>query len=270
MLKNILTVILLGCCLLACGPKISSTPQTKTVSEASLLETIIARDTLKVGTTGDFMPFSYQDDTADGFVGVDIAMAEDLAKFLDVELAFVHTSWPTLMRDLQEGSFDIGMSGITITVDRQKQAFFSVPVYSSGKVAIARDENADKYTSIDKINRKEVRVIFNPGGTNEAFARANFPNATLILNEDNLSIFQKLIDQEADVMVTDAIETMIMERVHTALDAVNPQHPFNAFDFGYLIPKDSILKARIDQWLQARKRAGKVEQLLQKELEKLD
>lgn len=242
-------------------------PSTKT---SFTLKNIRSSNTLKVGVTSDFMPFSYKTDSSNVHQGIDIVMAQDFAESLGVGVLFVETSWPNLMQDLKQGKFDVGMSGITITPARQKEAFFSVPVYASGKVAITRDENVALYTSMDKINRKEVRVIFNPGGTNEAFARANFPNATLILNENNISIFQKLVDRQADVMVTDAIETMLQERIHPELQAVNPQKPFNSFNFGYLIPKDSLFKAVLDEWLLERKKDSVVIKLLQQEIQKLN
>lgn len=242
-------------------------PSTKT---SFTLKNIRSSNTLKVGVTSDFMPFSYKTDSSNMHQGIDIIMAQDFAESLGVGVLFVETSWPNLMQDLKQGKFDVGMSGITITPARQNEAFFSVPVYASGKVAITRDENVALYTSIDKINRKEVRVIFNPGGTNEAFARANFPNATLILNENNISIFQKLVDRQADVMVTDAIETMLQERIHPELQAVNPQKPFNSFNFGYLIPKDSLFKAVLDEWLLERKKDSVVIKLLQQEIQKLN
>ncbi|MGB3145308.1 MAG: transporter substrate-binding domain-containing protein [Maribacter sp.] len=228
-----------------CKTKLAeSVSNSRTVSTpySPILESIKDTKTIKVGTTGDFMPFSYTVDSIIGYGGIDIEMAQDLAKSLGVQVKFVETSWQTLLSDLKAGKFDIGMSGITITEARQQQAFFSIPVYSSGKAAITRDENASAYNSIEAINSKNVRVIFNPGGTNESFARANFPKATLIENEDNLSIFQKLVDGEADVMVTDAVETLMQEQIHPELEAVNPQKTFNSFDFGYLIEKDSIFK----------------------------
>lgn len=272
-IKHVFACLLLLSLAIGCGAKISSKPKAVINAESvesTLLKKIKSRDTLKVGTTADFMPFSYHIDTTNKYHGIDIEMAHDLAKFLDVEIEFIETTWPTLMTDLQEDKFDIGMSGITITSTRQKQAFFSQPMYSSGKAAITRDENVNQYTNIDSINKKEVRVIFNPGGTNEAFARANFPKATLILNENNLSIFQKIVDKQADVMVTDAIETMIQERVHTELEAVNPEKPFNSFDFGYLFKKDSIFKNQVNDWLIVQKKDSIVMKLLKKELEKLN
>ena len=269
--NRILVFVLL--LLSACGPKLSSTNKYSNSNSANvspILNTILGRDTINIGTTGDFMPFSYKTDASNNYLGIDIVMAKDLAKHLGVNFKFIETTWPTLMTDLMKGKFDVGMSGITITSAREKQALFSIPVYSSGKVAITRDENVSLYTSIESINRKEVRVIFNPGGTNESFARENFPKATLILNEDNITIFQKLIDKEADVMVTDAIETRIQEQIHKELEAVNPNKPFNSFDFGYLIQKDSVFKGVIDEWLLVKKQDSIVEKLLQQEIAKLE
>ncbi len=271
-IKNIVLVFVL-LLLTACSPKLSRTNKYSNSVAANvspILNTILGRDTVNIGTTGDFMPFSYKTDSSNNYLGIDIAMAKDLAKHLGVNLKFIETTWPTLMTDLMEGKFDVGMSGITITGAREKQALFSIPVYSSGKVAITRDENVSLYNSIESINRKEVKVIFNPGGTNESFARENFPKATLILNEDNITIFQKLIDKQADVMVTDAIETRIQEQIHKELEAVNLNKPFNSFDFGYLIQKDSVFKRLIDEWLLVKKQDSIVEKLLQQEIAKLE
>ena len=271
-IKNRILVFVL-ILLTACSPKLSRTNKYSNSVAANvspILNTILGRDTINIGTTGDFMPFSYKIDSSNNYLGIDIAMAKDLAKHLGVNLKFIETTWPTLMTDLMEGKFDVGMSGITITSAREKQALFSIPVYSSGKVAITRDENVSIYNSIESINRKEVKVIFNPGGTNESFARENFPKATLILNEDNITIFQKLIDKQADVMVTDAIETRIQEQIHKELEAVNLNKPFNSFDFGYLIQKDSVFKRVIDEWLLVKKQDSIVEKLLQQEIAKLE
>ena len=130
-------------------------------------------------------------------------------------------------------------------------------------------ENIELYTSIEAINQNGVRVIVNPGGTNEAFAKSNFPNATIVQNEDNLTIFQKIVDGEADLMVTDAVETLIQEQIHPELDAVNPDNPFNFFEMGYLLPRDHTFKAYIDQWLNLRKKDGTFQAIFDAELAKI-
>lgn len=236
----------------------------------SVLDKIENMNVLRVGTTGDFKPFSYQlDESSKEYFGVDIELAKDLAKSLGVTVQFVHTSWPTLMDDLLADKFDICMSGITIKLNRQRHGLFSIPLLSSGKAAITRDELADRYTSKEAINTSDTRVIFNPGGTNESFARTHFPNATLILNEDNISIFQKIVDGEADIMVTDAVETKIQELIHPELEAVNPDKPFNFFEMGYLLPVDHTFKAYVDQWLNLRKKDGSFQRIFDQEIQKI-
>lgn len=214
------------------------------------LDAILKSETLRVGTTGDFMPFSYRRDGSNSLRGVDISFARQLASDMGVNVEFVQTSWPRLTDDLLDDQFDIGMSGITITPERLKIAFFSDPIMSSGKVAITRDENADRFRTVADINRTGVRVIVNPGGTNETFARQHFPAATIILNEENLTVFDKIVSGVADLMVTDAVEAAVQEVIHPALEISNWDTPFNTFEFGIMLPRDPALKDFIDDWLE--------------------
>jgi len=243
---------------------------TEINSPISILDKIMETGEIRVGTTGDFLPFSYQLPASKAeFHGVDIELAKDLASSLGVKLKLIKTSWPTMMADLKNGKFDICMSGVTIKLNRQREALFSIPLLASGKAAITRDSLAQVYTSIAAINQKGVKVIVNPGGTNEAFALANFPNATIIQNDENLTIFQKIVDGTADVMVTDAVETLIQEQIHPELEAVNPNTPFNFFEMGYLLPRDPTFKAYVDQWLHLRQKEGRYQEIFDLELERI-
>src|SRR5690348_10672396 len=78
---------------------------TAAAPAASLFDTIAARGTLRVGTTGDYRPFTYLDLQTHEFEGVDIDMARSLGKALGVKVEFVQTSWPKLAADFAEGKF---------------------------------------------------------------------------------------------------------------------------------------------------------------------
>ena len=236
----------------------------------NVLESIEERGFLRIGTTGDFMPFSFHlgGDTSE-YYGIDIELGKYLAHSLDVNAQFVRTSWPSLLHGLNEGRFDICMSGVTIKLDRQRVGLFSTPSWSGGKAAIARDVDSSRFITIDSINQPDVRVIVNPGGTNEIFALTHFPNARVIHNEDNVSIFQRIVDDEADVMVTDAIETVIQEMLHPELEAINPDQPFNSFEMGFLLPRDVIWKEYVDQWLKLRKNNGTYNAIFEQEMKRI-
>src|SRR5215813_420033 len=134
---------------------------------SSLLDEIIQRGTLRVGSTGDYKPFTYQNPESKGFEGIDIDMAASLAKALGVKLEIVKTAWPNLMADFTAGKFDIAMGGVSVTLERQKKGFFSTAYLIDGKAAIARCADTEKFSSLAAIDKPETKAIVNPGGTNE-------------------------------------------------------------------------------------------------------
>ena len=216
----------------------------------SRLDTVAQRGTLDVCMTGDYKPFTYYRSDSGEFEGIDVDMARSLAKALGVTPRFVKTSWSNLLKDATDGRCDIAMGGVSITLERQKKAFFSIPYLVDGKAPITRCENVQKYQTVTQIDRPEVRVIVNPGGTNEKFARAELPHAKLTVYPDNVTIFQQIVDGKADLMVTDAIETRLQHKLHPELCPVHPDQPFTFSEKAYLLPRgDTAFKDFVDQWL---------------------
>src|SRR5947209_2853156 len=146
---------------------------------SSRLDDIIKRGTLRVGMTGDYRPFTYLDKETQKFRGFDVDMAEALGKALGVKVEFVQTAWPQLMKDFEADRFDVAMGGVSITLDRQKRGLFSSPIMREGKTPIARCADKDRFAKLEDIDKSDTRVIVNPGGTNERFARANIKNADI-------------------------------------------------------------------------------------------
>jgi cyclohexadienyl dehydratase len=215
---------------------------------------IRAAGVLRVGTTGDYTPFSLKRPDG-GYHGADIDMAHDLAERLGVGVAFVPTVWVELLDDFLAGRFDIAMGGVTVTPARAERAFFSVPTFVDGKRPLTRREFRDRFTSIDAINHPGVRVIANPGSANEAFARANFPRATVTIHHDNATVFDELVAGRADVMVTDGLEADHQAQLHPELVAV-PVAPWTRLEKAYMFARDPAMKRFIDDWLGTRFASG--------------
>lgn len=230
---------------------------------ANRLQQIFDTGELRVGTTGDYPPFSHA--VGKRFVGIDIDMANNLAQALGVHLTLVRTSWPNLVKDLNAGRFDIAMSGITRNTQREKSGFYSVPYYHGGKAAIARCVDAAKYSSLAAIDRPEVRVIVNPGGTNERFVKHNISRARVIVYPDNTRIFDQILAGKADVMITDAIEVKLQSRLHSALCPTMPGKTLTRLEKAYLMPQDTDLKTYVDNWLELRVNDGTVARLFMKD-----
>lgn len=215
---------------------------------SGILEGIRRNGVLKVGTPADYLPFSY----GDGGIleGVDIDAAKAFGLFLGVDVVFVPTTWKTLMEDLLEERFHLGVGGIAISKERRKKALFSATYFRTGKAPIAARDRAHMFGSLSDIDRPGVRVIVNPGGTNEAFARKRLRNASIMVHSDNLTVFDMIIRGEADLMITDAIETLVWEKRCPELKAINPHRPFTCARFAWMLgPEEKDFKTILDRWM---------------------
>lgn len=246
MIRRILIGFLLTC--VAIMPSLAQT--------ATKLEEIITRGVLRVGLSGDYRPFSIQDKTTNQYTGIDVEMANSLASALGVKLVIVPATWRDLVTDVNSGQFDIGMGGITITLERQRSAFFSTPVMRAGKAAIVHCSARSRYPNLQAIDRAGVRVMVNPGGTNEQFARANLKNAQISVFLDNTRIFEEVVGGRADVVIADVVEVRLQQKQYRDLCAINADRPFDFGEIGYLLPRDAVWKHYVDQWLRISVESG--------------
>jgi cyclohexadienyl dehydratase len=224
-------------------------------AEDSRLDDVMKRGALRVCTPGDYKPFSLA--KTDGtFEGLDVDLVQAMAKSLGVEARFIKTSWPKLMDDFVE-KCDLAVGGISVSLDRQKRAFFTVPYMVNGKAPITKCENVAKFQTVADIDKPGVTVIENPGGSNERFARANFKQAKIVIFNDNTVIFDEILKGNADVMISESVETIVQAKLRPGLCAVNPDKPLQYGEMAYLIPRgDPVFKAWVDQWFHLAKATG--------------
>jgi len=226
------------------------------------LSAIRSRGVLLVGATGDYRPMSYLEPETGEYVGFDAALAEDLAASLGVRLEFVPTSWPTLMDDTLAGKFDLAVCGITITSARKELALMSDGYLANGKTVLCRAEDADKYISLEAIDRPEVRVMENPGGLNEKFARANLPHATLTIHPVNEEIPGLVASGKADVMITEILEAEYYVSLDPRLAAPLLKKPFTHGELGFLLPPGSeSLLEYVNGFIAQERESGRLDEL---------
>ena len=226
------------------------------------LAEIRERGVLRVGTAGDYRPMSYLDPETKQYTGFDAELAEELAASLGGGLEYVPTSWPTLMEDTLAGKFDLAVCGITVTDARKEQALMSDGYLENGKTVLCRAEDADRYISLEAINQPEVRVMENPGGMNEKFARENLPDATLVIHEVNQEIPGLVASGEADVMITETMEAGYYVGQDSRLAAPLIREPFTLGELGMLMPKGSEdLLDYVNAFLAEEKASGRIDEL---------
>ncbi|CBX97707.1 hypothetical protein LEMA_P091160.1 [Plenodomus lingam JN3] len=239
-----------------------STP-TSYSNITSILDKILARGYLKVGTTGDYKPFSYKvaNQTAlpattpainTTYIGADIDLAQSLSNSLGLPrpVEFVPTIWANVTADIAASKFDVAMSGVSITLARAQKVFFSTAIQRVGKAACVRCADLAKFSSLAAIDTAGVKVAVNPGGTNEAFDRANLKTATIVLVQDNNAVYKAVMDGDADAMISDIIEVELQVRLHPGvLCIVNPNATFTFEELGYMVERDVVWKQYLDHFV---------------------
>ena len=210
---------------------------------------------LRVGTPGDYAPFSLR--TGEGsYRGADVTEAERLAEHLGLKIEWVPTAWSRLADDAKAQKFDIAVGGISITPARQQFAAFSTVLVSDGKRPVVRCADKDRFTTVESIDQPGIRVVVNPGGSNESFAKANLSHAAVTVFPDNKTIAGEIVAGRQDVMVTDGVEVDHDALVHPELCAASVAAPFTHFENAFLLQPDPALEQAVDAFLTAEIQAG--------------
>lgn len=226
----------------------------------SRLDDIMKSGRLRVCTPGDYKPFSYLRPDG-GYEGLDIDLVQSAAKALGAEVVMVRAPWPSLMKDFLE-KCDLAVGGISVTTDRQKTASFTTAYMVNGKAPITKCENVAKFQTIADIDKPNVTVIENPGGSNERFARANFKQAKIVIFPDNVTIFDEILKGNAEVMISESVETIVQHKLRPGLCAVNPDKPLQYGETAWLLPRgDGAMKEWMDTWLHLAKASGDYDRL---------
>src|ERR1700733_1525538 len=105
---------------------------------------------MRICSTGDYPPFTYRDPQGQ-WSGMDIDLAHNLVQRLNVKLDLVQTTWASMMSDL-DAKCDVAMGGISITLDRARQALYSNPYLRDGKAAVVRCTDRSKYQTLAAID----------------------------------------------------------------------------------------------------------------------
>lgn len=93
---------------------------------------------LLMGSDTAYPPFENMEDNK--AVGFDVDIAEAIAAELGLELEVISTAWDGIIPGLKSNKYDIIMSAMTITEERQEQINFSDPYIDSDQsIAVVKD-----------------------------------------------------------------------------------------------------------------------------------
>ena len=217
--------------LAACGSSNSDADTTSASGSAG-------KTTVTVATSPDFPPFESLDGSE--VVGIEVDILQAITGKLGLEMQLEQMDFESVIPGVQAGKFDIGMSGITITADRQKNCDFTQPYFLASQ-AIVVTPDSDITCKAD-LEGKTVSV--QTGTTAEEYCMENgYEVLAFAANNDAAAALTSgkaaawVVDNEVGV-------ALAAQQGLVVLDEAMTSEPY-AFAFA----KDSALTAQFDEAL---------------------
>jgi polar amino acid transport system substrate-binding protein len=166
-----LLIVLLAILVTACGtqpelPDTSKNTQNEKANGGNTLAAIKEKGEIAIGLDDTFPPMEYRNDKNE-LVGFDIDFAEALGKELGVKVKFVPSAWDGILPGLDAKRFDMVLSSMNVTEEREKQVDF-VEYFGAGQIVAVKAGNPLNIQSVEDLKGKTVGVQM--GSTGETAA----------------------------------------------------------------------------------------------------
>jgi len=96
---------------------------------------------LRVATDATYPPFEMLDRDKNA-IGYDVDLIREICRRVNCRPEIRAVAWEGILPGVQQGDYDVAISGITITEEREKQVDFTEPYIAVGQVVMVRAEEA--------------------------------------------------------------------------------------------------------------------------------
>src|SRR5947209_10209100 len=175
---------------------------------------------LTVGSDTTYPPQEYIDTATNKAAGFDVDLITAVAKNMGLQVNVVTTKFDTIIDDLSNKRFDVVISAVSVTPERQKKVDF-VPYFNAGESLLVQAGNPKNITKLADQCGQNVGV---QTGTieqtdlqtaSDACKKANKPGIKMVVLQDQTAVIQLLANQRVVATYQDSPVT----------DYFNKQHP---------------------------------------------
>jgi polar amino acid transport system substrate-binding protein len=174
----------------------TSNAHTDTMSQ------ILKRGVLRVGLEAGYMPFEMKDKKGQ-IIGFDVDLAQLMAREMGVKLQIVNTEWDGLIPSLLTQKFDIIISGMTLTQQRNLKVNFADSYMELGQSVIINNSLKNKIKSYKDLNSPNFKVVSKLGTTGEIAIKKHLPNAKYLSYQLEQDAVMEVVNGRADAFIYD-------------------------------------------------------------------
>jgi len=171
-------------------------------SSAPVLDRILQRGEIRVGTAGSMPPLNMT--TKEGeVIGLEPDIAKAIANAMGVKLRLETIPFSELLPSLEEGKIDMIMSGMTITSRRNLKVAFVGPYLKSGKAFLTKIKTLAAVDDTTELNSPDTKLAALEGSTSQLFVETVLFNTTLVKVRD--------YDEGVDMVIRDEVHALVAD-----------------------------------------------------------
>jgi polar amino acid transport system substrate-binding protein len=250
--KIVLPILLILVLALAgCGGQQAQT------DEKTVWQQIKDAGVITVGNSPDYEPFEYEDGQGN-VVGFDVDLLALICEDLGIKYELVPITFENIETAVQTGQVNIGMSGFSITPERQQTFDFSTPYFSGGQAIAVNPDSG--YKTIADLAGKTITAGMGTSG--QTAAEENIPDANVVGMDNYALAFMQLKNKGADAAVAD----LPVVKTYAAKDGFIVLEEILSYEDNAILVKkgNEDLVQALDGAIQKLQENGKIDELITK------
>ena len=181
------------------------------IDELKAVISTVNEGKLTVATSPDFAPYEFyaldEEDNAT-LAGFDIAIAQYIADYLDLELDVIPMDFDGVLLELASGSVDLGLAGLSPDPERMDAMDFSDIYYKGGQSFCTAKGKEDLFPTLEASNDVKFSIGAQTGSIQMDLAEENSPEADIVSITKVTEIIAMLLNDKLDGAY---IETAVAE-----------------------------------------------------------
>lgn len=240
-------------------------PPASTTNESSAKDLPADMPTYKVATTGTGAPMTLKDDKGN-LAGIDIDVIQAIGQQEGFKIEFIQTAWSNLFVGLDEGKYDIAISGISWTEEREgkygaSQGYFFSPA------SFAYVDNGKQLSSLADLKGLKVGALVDSKHEKTAH---EVGASEVVATKGGFDTFANLMRGQIDVFIHDYADLREYQKNYPNQKVVIKNIENEGQKGAYLViltqKNNSELLAKINSGIEKLKANGTIDQISEKHL----
>lgn len=153
--------------------------------------------TLTMATNAQFPPYEYYD--GDDVIGIDADIAKAIADKMGLELKIEDMEFDSIITAVSTGKADLGLAGMTVDPDRQKNVDFSDPYATGVQVIIVKEDST--IAKPDDLKGKKIGVQL--ATTGDQYATNDYGKDSVVQYNKGSDAVMALTQGQVDAVIID-------------------------------------------------------------------